>query len=90
MLGNLGVSRDSGAWSFGARLRFSGDRPDSANTQTLGAYSVLDLTLSYAVQPGVKLFARIDNLLDARYETAYGYNSAPAGLFVGLNWQPKF
>ena len=88
VLGNIGVTRDAGAWSAGANLRYSGERPDGTNT--LAAYSVLDLTLSHALSREVKLFGRIDNLLDARYETVYGYQQAGFGVFAGVNWQPKF
>ena len=88
VLGNFGLARDVGAWSAGANLRFSGERPDGTNT--LAGYSVLDLTLSHALARGVKLFGRIDNLLDARYESVYGYQQPGVGVFAGVNWQPKF
>ncbi len=86
-LAHIGVSRDSGLWSYGANLRYTGKRPDGTNT--LAAYSVLDLTGSYALNREVKLFGRIENLLDARYETVYGYKQPRLGMFVGLTWQPK-
>jgi vitamin B12 transporter len=86
-LANVGITRDVGRWSYGANLRYVGERPDGANT--LAAYSVLDLTVSHAVNREVKLFGRIENLLDARYETVYGYNQPGFGVFVGLTWQPN-
>jgi vitamin B12 transporter len=86
-LANIGVTRDSGPWSYGANLRYVGERPDGS--KTLAAYSVLDLTASHALNREVKLFGRIDNLLDARYETVYGYNQPGLGVFVGVTWQPK-
>ena len=86
-LANLGVAHDSGPWSYGANLRYSGERPDG--TQVLAAYSVVDVTLSHALSREIKLFGRIENLLDANYETVYGYNQPRFGVFVGLTWQPK-
>ncbi len=86
-LANIGVTRDSGPWSYGANLRYTGERPDG--TRTLAAYSVLDLTVSRELNREVKLFGRIENLLDARYETVYGYNQPGFGAFVGVTWQPK-
>ena len=88
VLGNIGLARDMGAWSAGANLRYSGERPDRSNT--LSGYSVLDLTLGHALSRDVKLFGRIDNLLDARYETVYGYQQPGIGVFAGVTWQPKF
>lgn len=85
VLANAGVIRDSGPWSYGVKLRYSGERPDG--TQTLAGYSVLDVTASHTISREVKLFGRIENLLDARYETVYGYNQPGLGVFVGLSWQ---
>jgi vitamin B12 transporter len=86
-LANIAVAHDSGPWSYGANLRYSGERPDG--TQVLAAYSVVDVTLSHALSREVKLFGRIENLLDANYETVYGYNQPRFGVFVGVTWQPK-
>lgn len=86
-LANVGVSREIGLWSYGANLRYSGERPDG--TRTLTAYSVLDLTVSHTLNREVKLFGRLENLLDERYETVYGYNQPRFGVFVGVTWQPK-
>jgi vitamin B12 transporter len=87
-LANLGLTRDAGLWTYGANLRFSGERPDPNGA--LESYTVVDLNISHALTPQVKLFGRIENLLDAKYETAYGYNQPGLGVFVGLSWQPKF
>jgi vitamin B12 transporter len=86
VLAQLGLSQDRGPWSYGANLRFSGERPDG--THTLASYTVLDLLLSHALSREVKLFGRIENLMDVRYETVYGYNTPGFGVFVGMSWQP--
>ncbi|MDD2919886.1 MAG: TonB-dependent receptor [Rhodoferax sp.] len=94
---SLGVSYPLGPWRMGADLQYSGDRPDtysdsatfSTVNTTLDAYSVLDLTLSYAVSPTVLLKARLDNATDEKYQTVYGYNQQPRSLYVGLIWAPK-
>ncbi len=87
VIANLGLTHDVGAWSPGVNLRYSGARSDA--TRTLDAYTVVDLKVTYAVSPTVKVLGRVDNLLDARYETVYGYHQQGVGLFVGVNWQPK-
>jgi len=36
------------------------------------------------VAEGIELFARVENVFDAGYQTAAGYNSAGRGVFVGV------
>lgn len=85
-LANLNVSHDLGPWSFGGNLRYSGERPDlfAGVRRTLTAYSLVDISASYKVNQTVKLLARVDNLFDEKYESAYGYNSPGVGVFVGI------
>lgn len=87
-LGSLSASYPFGALRLGADLRFAGVRQDGVNT--LDAYRVVDLQARYLLTPVVNLFGRVENLANTVYQTAYGYNQAPRGIFVGLNWQPKF
>lgn len=84
---NFGVEHDMGAWGVGGKLRHVGDRVDGVNR--LAAYSVLDLSLSHQWSRDIKLFGRIENLLDEKYETVFGYRQPGAGVFVGLTWQPS-
>jgi vitamin B12 transporter len=86
-LANAGVTRDAGAWQFGGNARYTGSRPDAGGT--LPGYTVVDLTASYRVSPQLKVFGRVENLLDRHYETVYGYRQAGRGAFVGVTWQPK-
>lgn len=87
-LGHVGINHDLGAWGVGGSLRYSGAREDrfAGNTVSLPSYSVLDLRASYALSKEVKVFGRIDNVLNKTYETVYGYRQAPRGVFAGLNW----
>jgi vitamin B12 transporter len=77
-----------GAWQLGADLRYSGERRDGS--QALGSYALLDLRARYAFTPALSAYGRVENLTDRNYQTVYGYNQAPRGVFVGVNWQPKF
>ncbi len=86
-LAKLGLSRDIGRWQWGADLRYTGSRPDAGHT--LGSYALLDLTASYRVTPETRVFGRIENAGDRRYETIYGYRQPGRGVFVGINWQPR-
>ena len=86
-LAHAGVSRVQGDWSYGADLRYSGERVDGR--KALAAGTVADLTLRYALQNGWSVMGRIDNLFDRNDPSVYGYNAAPRGVFVGLSWQMK-
>jgi vitamin B12 transporter len=89
ILANFGLNQDLGAWSVGAQTRYSSERPDAAQTKTLGAYFVSDLAASYQWSRDLKLIGRINNVFDRKFETAYGYNQVRRGVFAGLNWQMK-
>ena len=88
-IANFGLNQDLGAWSVGAQTRYSSERPDAAQTKTLGAYFVSDLAASYQWSRDLKLIGRINNVFDRKFETAYGYNQVRRGVFAGLNWQMK-
>jgi vitamin B12 transporter len=55
---------------------------------TLPAYTLLDASLSFRAVGGLTPFLRIENLLDAQYETVFGYGtmgrSFAAGFRLGL------
>jgi vitamin B12 transporter len=85
-LASLGVSQPVGAWRWGADMRYGSARLDG--TQSLASHLVTDLSLRYSISPELTAYGRIENLSDKRYQTVYGYNQAPRGVFVGLNWLP--
>ncbi len=85
----LGASVPAGKWTWGADLRYTGARPDTPANPPLGAYTVANLTARYAFTPEIALTARIDNLLDRQYQTAYGYNQSGRAAYVGILWSQK-
>ena len=44
----------------------------------------MNAAASYKLQPGVELFARVENLLDASYQEVLGYQAAPITAFAGV------
>ena len=72
----------SAAWT-GARhdKDFSGWE---ARAVILAPYVLLDASLSYALGPAARLFVRADNILDARYETVFGYGTARFAVYGGI------
>ena len=87
-LASLSVSQPVGQWTLGAGLSYSGARQDGSNT--LDTYTLVDVSARYQINKEFKAFGRVENLSNAKYQTAYGYNQAPRAVFVGINWQPGF
>ena len=82
-----GLNQKLADWDAGVQLRYVGARTDA--TQTLAAYTLLDLTTSRVLTPELRLNLRIENASNVNYQTIYGYNMPSRGLFVGLKWTPK-
>ncbi len=96
-LASVGVFQNLGAWQLGGNLRWSGTRDDAYSDPVsfdrmavrLASYSVLDLTAAYQWSSTVMLTARLDNALDATYQTVYGFTQQPRSLYAGVTWTPK-
>ncbi|HZY18069.1 MAG TPA: TonB-dependent receptor [Ramlibacter sp.] len=87
---SLGADHQLGAWRLGASLLAVGSRfDDAANARRLGGYTTADLYADWQFARDFALQAKLVNLADKRYETAYGYNQPGRGAFVTLRWQPK-
>ena len=93
VMGSFGVSLPQGPWTLGANWRYTGERTDINPYTTahnyLKPYSVLDLKAKYAITKDLTATARIDNVLDTEYQTAYGYNQTRTGVYIGLLWTQK-
>lgn len=88
-MASVGVSLPWGAWTLGGDVRHTGERPDVVTRPALGAYTVTNLTAAYTLTPELALTARIDNLFDNQYQTAYGYNQSGRAVYVGIVWKQK-
>lgn len=75
-----------------ARVNVVGPRPDYDYTNgrrvTLASYARLDLFADYKLDEHISLFARIENIGDARYEEVYNYGTAARSVYGGvkLRW----
>lgn len=56
-------------------------------SKILGAYSLVNLSGSYKLTERIRLFARIDNLLNEDYEVAAGYNTPGFSVFGGIRFE---
>jgi len=51
------------------------------------SFFTIDLSASYQLNANVKLWVRVDNLLDEEYQEIFNYNGAPQAFSVGFNYQ---
>lgn len=77
------------AWPFGlttgAAIRWSGHSFDNlSNTQRLDGYTLVDVRAEVRLAGGVHLFARVENLFDEDYMTAYRYGTLGRSIYAGL------
>ena len=80
----LSASRPFSSVELAADLRIVGSSYDDAqNLVRLGGYAVLTARGEWNVHENVVLYARIENLLDEKYQTAAGYGTPGRGLHVG-------
>lgn len=85
-----GADYATGPWRFGGALVHVGDRfDDPANSMPLPAYTTADVYVEWQFAPALSVQAKLNNLTDRTYETAFGYNQPGRSLFVTLRWQPK-
>ena len=77
----------------GLNLLLTGPRSDidftSGAPTTDGGYALLGASVHRELAYGFAVLFRIDNLLDARYQTANGYNTAGRSLFVQLEYHSR-
>ena len=86
----LGADYRVGAWSFGGSLLHVGDRfDDAANRLPLASYTTADLYADWQFAKDWSVQAKLNNVTDRTYETAYGYNQAGRSFYLTLRWQPK-
>jgi vitamin B12 transporter len=88
-MASFGASLPWGAWTLGGDVRYTGERPDVPARPMLDAYTVANLTASYTLTPELALTARVDNLFDSQYQTAFGYNQSGRAGYVGIVWKQK-
>lgn len=89
-IATIGVARDLGGIDLGFDILASGERADiDADTfapVTGAGYVLLNFTANWFIDRRWSLAGRIENALDADYQTAAGYNTAGRGIFVTLRY----
>ena len=90
--GSLDLWRDFGrGFSAGTGVAFAAARRDvhAATFATINAedYTVVRLYGAWRVNARLAVKARIENLLDERYEAVHGYPQLGRGAFAGVEWK---
>ncbi|MDQ5896198.1 MAG: vitamin transporter [Pseudomonadota bacterium] len=86
----LSADVELGAWTVGSALQAYSHRfDDAANTFRLAGYAVADLHAQWQFQRDWSLAARLNNVFDRQYETAWGYNQPGRELYVTLRYSPR-
>lgn len=87
---SLGADYRMGAWSFGGSVLNVGSRFDDVqNSISLGSYLTADVFVNYNINKNLQVQAKINNLADKVYETAYGYNQAGRAAYITLRYALK-
>lgn len=73
---------------FGAGARRDTDY-DPLGEKKLPGYAVAALRAKFRLDAEWAVVTRLDNATHKAYQLAYGYNTAPRTMFVGLQFQPK-
>lgn len=83
----LDVDQALGQFSLGGTLNLVSARyDDAANTIRMGGYGTADLRGGYAIDRNWRVQARIVNLFNKDYETAYLYNQTGRAFFLTLRY----
>jgi vitamin B12 transporter len=84
-MGNLSANYRFATLTTTVAARYAGPSFDDAgNLIRLGGYVLADLRVSYALRDAVELYARVENLADKHYETAYEYGTLGRSAYAGV------
>ena len=73
-------------WTVGTGLHLVADRLRSA-TLEMEDYTTARVYASYAVNDQLRIKARVENVLDEKYEESFGYPALPIGVFGAVEWR---
>lgn len=80
-----GVSQRLGQATLGADFTWTGRRvDDKSGEKRMGGYGLLNLRASYALSKNLEAQLYWNNVMNKKYETAYGYNNIGSNVFLNL------
>ena len=69
-------------WQVSLNYRFVGERDDFGGT--LNDYGVLDAAAWWQISEDVRVFGRVDNLTDTKYQDVLGFQTARISAYAGV------
>ena len=85
----VSLDKQIGSWKLGGSALYVGKRTDVRGTKDLAGYITVDTYAEYQIAKDWSLQARVVNLTDKQYETAYGYNQRGRAGYLTLKWSPR-
>ena len=86
--GEVNYVFDGGRGNLNVSAEYTGPNPDtnfgSFMRVSLDPYWLVNVAASYKVMPGVELFGRVENALDADYQEVFGYETAGIAAYAGV------
>ena len=87
--GSIAVDGSAAKLSYGASIAYVGSHLDSRDgppydVVKLGSYWLAGARIAYAVRPGVEVFGRAANALNAHYEDVFGYRTEGRSVYAGI------
>ena len=70
---------------IGHRYDFNGG-PDAWGQNETGHYTVCNAIVNYELTKQLKTYIKLDNILDKKYQTVYGYTATPRSGYIGLDY----
>ncbi|MCS6947569.1 MAG: TonB-dependent receptor [Steroidobacteraceae bacterium] len=84
------IARRVGAWTFGARALYQGERFDNlSNTRRMSSFVTVDGRIEWQATDSLRLQARVDNAFDREYETALFFPQPGREWHVTVRYQPR-
>lgn len=85
----LDVDKRIGDFGLGGSILVEGRRFDNiSNSRRIGGFATLDLRAEYHLFDQIRLQAKVNNILDKRYQTAAGYNQDRLNFFFSIQYTP--
>ncbi len=82
----VNLDKKLGGWTLGGGLLYVGERKDQGGAVTQPSYTTLDLYAEYRINPEWSVQARVANVGNKHYETAYGFNQLGRAGYLTLKW----
>lgn len=84
---NIGALYNSldGRFNFSLYYRSQADAIDSGNI-SLDDFGVLDVTASYQISANIRVYGRVENLLDEDYQEINDFNTPGSAAFFGMRY----